>query len=120
MNLPNKITTSRFFITGAFVVVLLVEWQWATTVACLLTGCLLDRGSTPQCQLALGNVAAALRDNDISMGSMIQRGRDPGEPVPVVITTHVTEEAAMMRALLRIAGFEAIVEAPRMIRIESL
>ena len=36
MNLPNKITTSRFFITGAFVVVLLVEWQWATTVACLL------------------------------------------------------------------------------------
>ena len=36
MNLPNKITTSRFFITGAFVVVLLIEWQWATTCACLL------------------------------------------------------------------------------------
>ena len=36
MNLPNKITTSRFFITVAFVVVLLFEWQWATTAACLL------------------------------------------------------------------------------------
>jgi len=36
MNLPNQITTSRFFITAAFVVVLLFDWQWATTVACLL------------------------------------------------------------------------------------
>lgn len=36
MNLPNKITTSRFFITFAFVVVLLFDWQWATTTACLL------------------------------------------------------------------------------------
>ena len=30
---------------------------------------------------------------------MIQRGRAPGEAVPVVLTTHDTEEAAMRRAL---------------------
>lgn len=36
MNLPNKLTTSRFAITAAFVVVLLVEWKWSTSVAALL------------------------------------------------------------------------------------
>lgn len=68
----------------------------------------------------IADVAAALRDHDISMESMIQRGRDPGEPVPVVITTHETQEAAMMRALERIAALESIVRLPCMIRIESL
>lgn len=68
----------------------------------------------------IADVAAALRDHDISMESMIQRGRDPGEPVPVVITTHETEEASMTRALGRIAALESIVQPPRMIRIESL
>ena len=39
-----------------------------------------------------------LRDEQVSMESMIQRGRAPGEAVPVVLTTHVTVEAAMQRA----------------------
>ena len=68
----------------------------------------------------IADVAAALRDQDISMESMIQRGRDPGEPVPVVITTHETGEAAMTRALDQISRLESIAQAPRMIRIESL
>lgn len=68
----------------------------------------------------IADVAAALRDHDISMESMIQRGRDPGEPVPVVITTHETREAAMTRALERIAALESVVRPPCMIRIESL
>ena len=63
----------------------------------------------------IADVAAALRDHEISMESMIQRGRDPGEPVPVVITTHETEEAAMTRALERIAALESVVQPPRMI-----
>ncbi len=68
----------------------------------------------------IADVAAALRDNDISMESMIQRARAPGEPVPVVITTHETREAAMARALDRIADLESVVRPPRTIRIESL
>ncbi len=68
----------------------------------------------------IADVAAALRDQEISMESMIQRGRNPGEQVPVVITTHETGEAAMTRALDRISRLESIVQAPRMIRIESL
>ncbi len=68
----------------------------------------------------IAGVTAALRDENVSMESMIQRSRDPDEPVPVVITTHETEEAGMMKALATIGGLDTVVEPPRMIRIESL
>ena len=68
----------------------------------------------------IADVAASLRDEDISMESMIQRGRAPGEVVSVVMTTHDTTEAAMRRALARIAALKAVVAEPRPIRIESL
>lgn len=67
----------------------------------------------------IADVAAALRDEQVSLESMIQRGRAPGEAVPVVLTTHVTVEAAMRRALDRIAAFETVLEPPRLIRIED-
>ena len=65
------------------------------------------------------NVAAVLRDNHVSMESMLQRVREPGEPVPVVITTHVTSEANMTAALDAIEALSTVTEPPRMIRIES-
>ena len=68
----------------------------------------------------IADVAAALRDEQVSMESMIQRGRAPGEAVPVVMTTHVTVEAAMRRALKRIAALDTVLEPPHMIRIEDL
>ncbi len=67
----------------------------------------------------IADVAAALRDEQVSMESMIQRGRAPGEAVPVVMTTHVTVEAAMRRALTRIEALDSVLEPPRMIRIED-
>jgi homoserine dehydrogenase len=67
----------------------------------------------------IADVAAALRDEQVSMESMIQRGRAPGEAVPVVMTTHVTVEAAMRRALGRIEALDSVLEPPRMIRIED-
>ncbi|MGE0259775.1 MAG: homoserine dehydrogenase [Alphaproteobacteria bacterium] len=67
----------------------------------------------------IADVAAALRDEQVSLESMIQRGRAPGEAVPVVLTTHVTEEEAMRRALDRIAALESVLEPPRLIRIED-
>ena len=67
----------------------------------------------------IADVAAALRDENVSLESMIQRGRAPGEAVPVVLTTHETEEAAMRRALDRIAALAAVLEPPRLIRIED-
>ncbi len=68
----------------------------------------------------IADVAAALRDEHVSLESMIQRGRAPGEAVPVVLTTHVTVEAAMRRALDKIATLDTALEPPRMIRIEDL
>jgi homoserine dehydrogenase len=67
----------------------------------------------------IADVAAALRDEHVSLESMIQRGRAPGEAVPVVLTTHVTVEAAMQRAVARIAALDSVLEPPRLIRIED-
>jgi homoserine dehydrogenase len=68
----------------------------------------------------IADVTAALRDEEVSLESMLQRGRSPGGAVPVVLTTHATEEAAMKRALGRIADLQTVVEPPRVIRIEPL
>ena len=64
------------------------------------------------------DVAAALRDNNISMEAVLQRGRSPGETVPVVLTTHEADEGAMRRTLQAISALNAVTEQPRMIRIE--
>ncbi|MBX9593413.1 MAG: homoserine dehydrogenase [Roseomonas sp.] len=68
----------------------------------------------------IADVTAALRDNAISLESMLQRGRAPGEAVPVVVTTHDCEESQMRAAIARIEALEAVVEKPAMIRIEAL
>ncbi len=49
---------------------------------------------------------------------MLQRGRSPGEAVPVVLVTHETGEAAMRAALAQIAALDAVLETPTLIRIE--
>ena len=64
------------------------------------------------------DVAAAMRDHDVSMEAVLQHGRDPGETVPVVMTTHETEEAAMMATIDDIESLDAVVEPPCLIRIE--
>lgn len=68
----------------------------------------------------IADVSAFLRDEGISLESMLQRGRAPAGAVPVVLTTHETEEAAMTRALKQIGGLDAVFEPPRMIRVERL
>lgn len=68
----------------------------------------------------IADVAATLRDENISLESMLQHGRAPTGAVPVVLTTHETEEAAMKRALERIGELKAVFEPPRMIRVEPL
>jgi homoserine dehydrogenase len=68
----------------------------------------------------IADVTGVLRDFSISLESMLQRGRAPGEAVPVVLVTHDTEEAAMRAALARIAALDAVLEKPALIRIEPL
>ncbi|WP_428682749.1 homoserine dehydrogenase [Reyranella sp.] len=64
-------------------------------------------------------VSGALAKERISLESMLQRGRSESGEVPVVLTTHETEEAAMRRALARIAKLGAVAEEPCVIRIET-
>ncbi len=68
----------------------------------------------------MAGVAAILRDENVSLESVLQRGRNPGEVVPVILTTHVTVEAGMRKALRDIAELELVVEPPLMIRMERL
>ncbi len=64
-------------------------------------------------------VSGALAKEHISLESMLQRGRSQSGEVPVVLTTHETEEAAMRRALARIDKLKAVAEEPCVIRIEA-
>ncbi len=68
----------------------------------------------------LADITSALRDSDVSVESLLQRGHNPGESVPVVMTLHVTVEKALRKALERIALLDTVVELPRAIRIETL
>jgi homoserine dehydrogenase len=66
----------------------------------------------------IADVTAVLRDQGVSLESMLQRARSPGEAVPVVLVTHETGETAMRAALARIDALDAVLEPPTMIRIE--
>jgi homoserine dehydrogenase len=66
----------------------------------------------------IADVTAALRDGGVSLESMLQHGRNPGETVAVVLVTHETSEAAMRATLSRIAALDSVVEPPAFIRIE--
>ncbi len=67
----------------------------------------------------LADVTAILRDHGISLESMLQHGRKPGESVPIVLVTHETSEAAVRFALAGIEQLPAVLEAPAVIRIEA-
>ena len=66
----------------------------------------------------VADLAAILRDEAISIESLIQR-KSEGESVPVVITTHDAHPASIARAAGQIVQLKAIVEKPCVMRIES-
>lgn len=68
----------------------------------------------------IAGVTAAFRDQQVSIESMLQRGRSETEAVPVVITVHETSETSVRRALDVIASMDETVEPPHVIRIEPL
>ncbi len=66
----------------------------------------------------IADVSAILRDFGISIESMIQRGRDPGQPVSVVITTHECSREAIRAASAKIAALKSVAAPPTVLRIE--
>jgi homoserine dehydrogenase len=66
----------------------------------------------------IADVTAILRDEGVSLGSMLQHGRKPGEAVAVVMVTHDALESAIDAALARIDALDSVLEKPVRIRIE--
>jgi len=68
----------------------------------------------------IADISAVFRDEEISIESLLQRGRSPEEAVSVVLTTHEVKEAAIVKALAKIEKFDHNCGTPRMIRIAKL
>lgn len=70
----------------------------------------------------LADVSAVLRDEKISIESLVQRGRSEAEnqPVAVMLISHEAREADMARAMKKIAKLRSVLQAPALIRIEPL
>jgi homoserine dehydrogenase len=67
----------------------------------------------------LAEIAGHLAQFEISIESMIQRGRAPGESVAIVMITHECAPPAVESALKVIAGSDKVLSAPVMIPMEA-
>lgn len=67
----------------------------------------------------LAEIASRLAEASVSIESMIQRGRAPGEPVSIVMITHECAEAHVARALKVIAASDKVLGMPCMIPMEA-
>jgi len=67
----------------------------------------------------LSRITGVLGDHDISIASVIQKGRATAEAVPVVMMTHEARERDMRAALTAIDGLADVALATTMIRVED-
>jgi homoserine dehydrogenase len=67
----------------------------------------------------LSRVAGILGENDISIVSVLQKGRATGEAVPVVMMTHEARERDMRTALAAIDRLRVVSSPTTMIRVEG-
>jgi homoserine dehydrogenase len=67
----------------------------------------------------VADIATILRDEAISIESLLQHGVSVTESVPVVITTHPVSTSAMRRAIEKIARLTVITAPPCLMRIEE-
>ncbi len=67
----------------------------------------------------LASIAGRLSEAGVSIESMIQRGRAPGEGVAIVMITHEAAQSAVERALAAIAASDKVRARPCMIPMEA-
>lgn len=67
----------------------------------------------------LAQIAAILRDHNVSVEAVIQRGRDPGKPVSIVMTTHLVRQSDMRKAADKIGKLAVTHGKPCVMRIEQ-
>ena len=68
----------------------------------------------------LASVTSIFKEHDISLRSFLQHSHTPGETVQLVLTTHDTQESAMLNAIDAMGKLDTVKETPYMIRIEEL
>ena len=68
----------------------------------------------------IADVSAVLRDHHVSIESFIQHGRDPEQPVALVLTTHEARQANMDAACAAIKDLTSVSAEPCLMRIEDL
>lgn len=68
----------------------------------------------------LADISAILRDHNISIESFIQRARDPGQVVPLVMTLHDAAHRDILAACEGIEVLDAVTRKPCIMRIEDL
>lgn len=68
----------------------------------------------------IADIAAILRDYQISIESLIQRGRDPGQPVSVVLTTHRTLRRSVNDAISIISKLGSVAQSPLVLEKVSI
>lgn len=66
------------------------------------------------------DIGTAFRDQSVSMESILQRDHDESGNAQVVIVTHDVAESALRQALAALEANTAVVESPRVIRIENV
>jgi homoserine dehydrogenase len=71
---------------------------------------------------AMAKIATRMGDHQISLESILQKGRGPrgvaAAAVPVILITHATTEQAIRSALDAVQGDGIVTEPPQLIRIE--
>ena len=67
----------------------------------------------------LASIAHRLAEHEVSIESMLQRGRAPGEPISIVMITHECSQGAVSGALKAIAGSDKVLGKPCMIPMEA-
>jgi homoserine dehydrogenase len=68
----------------------------------------------------LAKIAEILRDHKVSVEAVIQRGRDPGKPVSIVMTTHKVKQADLRKAAHMIGKLPLVSGKPCVMRIEQV
>ncbi len=67
----------------------------------------------------LSTISGILGENDISIKSVHQKGRNANGQVPIVMLTHLAKESRVQAALARIVQTDCVVGQPVVIRIED-
>jgi homoserine dehydrogenase len=68
----------------------------------------------------IADISAILRDQNISIESVLQQGRDPGQPVNVVMTTHESLRKNIAESCKQIAKLDCSIGEPVLLRVVVL